>query len=246
MLKHVLAVSLLITVPVMAQVRVVESSPRGVTPGVAQPQYAEPVNSDVYSQIRALQDEITTLRGLIEEQSYELNKLKQLQLDNYMELDRRLSGARTSVPDAPSSAVSTVEPGVDLIDPASIVEDTRSEKEIYTAAYDLLNQRDYDAAMKEFKNYLGRFPAGQYASNSCYWLGKIANQSGDYEQAKSWFAKLISDFPSAPKVPDAKFDLGRVYFNMGDIVKAKAIMQDVAGGSSDAARLAKKFLRDNF
>lgn len=246
MLKHVLAVTLLIAAPVMAQVRVVESSPRGVTPGVAQPQYAEPANSDVYSQIRALQDEITSLRGLIEEQSYELNKLKQLQLDNYMELDRRLSGARTPLSDTPSSAASSVEPTVDLVDPASIVEDTRSEKEIYTAAYDLLNQRDYDAAMNEFKNYLNRFPSGQYASNSCYWLGKIANQNGDYEQAKSWFAKLISDFPDAAKVPDAKYDLGRVYFNMGDKVKAKAIMQDVAGGSSDAARLAKKFLRDNF
>ncbi len=243
MLKHVLAVTLLIAVPVMAQVRVVESSPR-VTPGVAQPQYAEPANSDVYSQIRALQDEITTLRGLIEEQSYELNKLKQLQLDNYMELDRRLSGARSQSTDSASSAASVIDLPVEPSAP--LVEDTRSEKEIYTAAYDLLNQRDYDAAMNEFKNYLGRFPTGQYASNSCYWLGKIANQNGDHEQAKTWFAKLISDFPDAPKVPDAKFDLGRVYFNMGDKVTAKAIMQDVAGGSSDASRLAKKFLRDNF
>jgi TolA-binding protein len=47
-------------------------------------------------------------------------------------------------------------------------------------------------------------------------------------------------------VPDAKYDLGRVYFNLGNKNEAKAIMQDVAGGSSDAARLAKKFLRDNF
>lgn len=244
MLKHVLAVALLVAAPVMAQVRVVESTPRGVTPGVAQPQYAEPANSDVYSQIRALQEEITNLRGLIEEQSYELNKLKQLQLDNYMELDRRLSGARSQSTDTASSSVASP---IDVpVEPIPLVEDTRSEKEIYTAAYDLLNQRDYDAAMKEFKSYLNRFPTGQYASNSCYWLGKIANQNGDFEQAKSWFAKLISDFPDAAKVPDAKFDLGRVYFNMGDKVTAKAIMQDVAGGSSDASRLAKNFLRDNF
>jgi tol-pal system protein YbgF len=244
MLRHVLAVSILLTAPVMAQVRVVESVPR-VSPGVSQPQYSESVSPDIYSQIRSLQDEIANLRGLIEEQTYELNKLKQLQLDNYMELDRRLSsGSRAQIDDSPLPAAPLIDTPVDSY--SLPVEDSRSEKEIYTAAYDLLNQRDYDAATNEFKNYLGRFPTGQYASNSCYWLGKIANQNRDYEQAKSWFAKLISDFPDTAKVPDAKYDLGRVYFNMGDKVKAKAIMQDVAGGSSDAARLAKKFLRDNF
>lgn len=243
MLRPLIAVAIFVAAPVLAQVRVVESSPRGVTPGVAQPQYAEPASSDVYSQIRALQEEITALRGLIEEQSYELNKLKQLQLDNYMELDRRLSGTTTQVSDEISSVPTTES----LPDPIPLaVDDTRSEKEIYTAAYDLLNQRDYDAAMREFQLYLDRFPTGQYASNSCYWLGKIANQNGDYEKAKSWFAKLISDFPDASKVPDAKYDLGRVYFNMGNKTEAKAIMQDVAGGSSDASRLASKFLRDNF
>ncbi len=241
MLKPLIAVAILVTAPVMAQVRVVESSPRGVNSGAAQPLSAD-VSSDVYSQIRALQEEITNLRGLVEEQSHEINKLKQLQLDNYMELDRRLSSGHVSQPaESSSSSVASVLP-----DPVAEVEDIRSEKEVYTAAYDLLNQRDYDAATKEFQYYLDRFPQGQYASNSCYWLGKIANQNGDLEKSKTWFAKLISDYPDASKVPDAKYDLGRVYFNLGEKIKAKAIMQDVAGGSSDASRLAKKFLRDNF
>ena len=241
MLKPLIAVAILVTAPVMAQVRVVESSPRGVNSGAAQPLSAD-VSSDVYSQIRALQEEITNLRGLVEEQSHEINKLKQLQLDNYMELDRRLSSGHVAQPVAESSSsIASVLP-----DPVAEVEDTRGEKEVYTAAYDLLNQRDYDAATQEFQHYLNRFPQGQYASNSCYWLGKIANQNGDLEKSKTWFAKLISDYPDASKVPDAKYDLGRVYFNLGEKIKARAIMQDVAGGSSDASRLAKKFLRDNF
>lgn len=246
MFKLFLAVAVFVAAPVLAQVRVVESSPRSVNSGVAQPQYAEPANSDVYSQIRALQEEITSLRGMLEEQTHEINKLKQLQLDNYMELDRRLSsGSRpTSSPDD-SSTASSIGTSV-ASEPVTAVDDNRTEKEVYDAAYDLLNQRDYDAATREFKNYLNRFPQGMLASNSCYWLGKIANQNGNLEEAKNWFAKLISNYPEALKVPDAKYDLGRVYFNLGNKNEAKAIMQDVAGGSSDAARLAKKFLRDNF
>jgi tol-pal system protein YbgF len=243
MLKPLIAVAILVTAPILAQVRVVESSPRGVNSGAAQNQSAESVSSDVYSQIRALQEEISDLRGLLEEQSHEINKLKQLQLDNYMELDRRLSSGH--IVDQPSAGSSSSVANI-LPDPVAEVEDTRSEKEVYTAAYDLLNQRDYDAATQEFQYYLNRFPQGQFASNSCYWLGKIANQNGDLEKSKTWFSKLISDYPDASKVPDAKYDLGRVYFNLGEKIKAKAIMQDVAGGSSDASRLAKKFLRDNF
>lgn len=247
MFKSFLAVAIFVTAPVLAQVRVVESSPRNINSGVAQPQYAEPANSDVYSQIRALQEEIATLRGMLEEQTHEINKLKQLQLDNYMELDRRLSSGSRPASSADDSSVSSSTNSVELPEPvAESIDDTRTEKEIYTAAYDLLNQRDYDAATQDFKSYLNRFPQGQFASNSCYWLGKIANQNGDYDQAKNWFAKLISNYPDAPKVPDAKYDLGRVYFNLGNKTEAKAIMQDVAGGSSDASRLAKKFLRDNF
>jgi len=244
MLKLFFAVAVFVTAPVLAQVRVIESSPRGAISGGAQTLNAN-VSPDVYSQIRALQDEVSNLRGLIEVQAHEISKLKQLQLDNYMELDRRLSTGTPPPVDLPADIPSTSVDSLS-VDPPMEIDDTRTEKEVYTAAYDLLNQRDYDAATQEFKHYLNRFPQGQFASNSCYWLGKIANQNGNLEQAKSWFAKLISDYPDAQKVPDAKYDLGRVYFNMGKKIEAKAIMQDVAGGSSDAARLAKKFLRDNF
>mgnify|MGYP006189534791 CR=1 FL=1 len=91
MLKNLIAVALIASAPVLqAQVRVVESSPQGFGSGVAQPSMPASAESDVYSQIRSLQEEISTLRGLVEEQAYELKQLKQLQLDNYMDLDRRL------------------------------------------------------------------------------------------------------------------------------------------------------------
>ena len=68
----------------------------------------------------------------------------------------------------------------------------------------------------------------------------------DYPQAKTWFTELIANFPSAAKVPDAQLDLGKVYFLMGDKAKARSLLSEVAAGSTDAARLAQKFLSDNF
>lgn len=240
MLKNLLAVALIASAPVLqAQVRVVESSPQGFGSGVAQPNMPASAESDVYSQIRSLQEEIATLRGLVEEQAYELKQLKQLQLDNYIDLDRRISGGSQSAAPAPSD-----EP---LVSPsASVVDDNASEADVYKAAYDLLNQKDFTGAESAFKDHLTRFPSGDFASNSHYWLGKIAMLKKDYPQAKSWFTDLIANFPSAAKVPDAQLDLGKVYFLMGDKVKAKSLLSQLAAGNTDAARLASKFISDNF
>lgn len=247
MLKNLLAVVLIATAPVLqAQVRVVESSPQSVRSGVAQSDLPASAESDVYSQIRALQEEVALLRGLLEEQSYELKQLKQLQLDNYMDLDRRLTGdahpvaSSANVEDVPSVAIAPT------ANSESQLPDSASESDVYKAAYDLLNQKNFDGAVSAFKEHLNRFPNGDFSSNSHYWLGKIAMLKKDYPQAKSWFTELIANFPSAAKVPDAQLDLGKVYFLMGDKVKAKALLSEVAAGSTDAARLAQKFLSDNF
>jgi tol-pal system protein YbgF len=246
MLKNLLAVVLIAAAPVLqAQVRVVESSPQGVRSGVAQAGLPAAAQSDVYSQISALQNEVAELRGLIEEQAHQLKQLKQLQLDNYIDLDRRLSGGATgpsnksNVEDAPISLTPSAEM-------TSRFPDSASESDVYKAAYDLLNQKDFDGAVSGFKEHLNRFPNGTFASNSHYWLGKIAMLKKDYPQAKSWFSDLIANFPGAAKVPDAQLDLGKVYFLMGDKAKSRSLLNEVAAGSSDAARLAQKFLTDNF
>jgi tol-pal system protein YbgF len=244
MLKNLLAVVLITSASVsQAQVRVIESSPQSIRSGVAQSNLPVSAESDVYSQIRALQEEVATLRGLLEEQSYELKQLKQLQLDNYIDLDRRLSGNTAA---AVSADVEYSMPTVAAPETDSGLSGATSESDVYKAAYDLLNQKDFDGAVRAFKAHLNRFPSGSFASNSHYWLGKIAMLKKDYPQAKNWFTELIANFPSAAKVPDAQLDLGKVYFLMGDRVKAKALLSEVAAGSSDAARLAQKFISDNF
>lgn len=246
MLKNLIAVALVVTAPVLqAQVRVVESIPQSIGSGVSQSPLPGSAESDVYSQIRALQEEVATLRGLLEEQAHELKQLKQLQMDSYMDLDRRLSGG-SQLPIPNSSAEDHPSASEPLETPEfTPVNDSASESDVYKAAYDLLNMRKYDAAKVAFNDHLTRFPSGEYASNSHYWLGKLAMLEKDYSQAKTWFGKLITNFPNTPKVPDAQLDLGKVYFLMGEKSKAKAILTEVANGSSDAARLAQKFLNEN-
>lgn len=238
MLKTLLAVALIASAPVLkAQVRVVESSPQGFGSGVTQSDLPASAESDVFSQIRALQEEIAILRGLVEEQDHQLKQLKQLQLDNYMDLDRRISG-QVSGSAAPASAPKST--------PAPTVSASNaSESDVYRAAFDLLNKKDFEAAEAAFKDHLQLFPNGNFASNSYYWLGKIAVLKKDYPEAKTWFSDLITNFPSAAKVPDAQLDLGKVYFLMGDKVKAKSLLSQLAAGDTDVAKLAANFINEN-
>lgn len=64
--------------------------------------------------MQLLQQEVLQLRGMVEEQAHELKRLKQQRLDDYLDLDRRLSkvgqgdftGTKTTLTDIRSTAES--------------------------------------------------------------------------------------------------------------------------------------------
>jgi tol-pal system protein YbgF len=228
-----------------AQVRVVDSSPQSVRSGVVRPQENIDQKTESYNQIQALMREVSELRALAEEQGHEISRLKQLQLDNYVDLDRRLSllnanstaRARTTEAPADSSSMGEI---------TSLANNGMTEADEYKAAYDLLRQRQVDQSLLAFKNYLKKYPTGEFSANSCYWLGEIFLLKDQLPQARDWFSKLLQDFPASNKVPDAKFKLGKVYHLMGDKKHAKPLLDEAATGLGDSARLAKQYLKDNF
>lgn len=245
MLKRVIALLCCIAVPVVeAQVRVVDSSPQSVRSGVNRQSESIDQKTESYNQIQALQQEVSELRALVEEQGHELSRLKQHQLDSYVDLDRRLAfltGNAAAKKEADVNVGSADSTGA-----SSPSTNGMSEADEYKAAYDLLRQRQVDQSLVAFKDYLKKYPSGEFAGNSCYWLGEIFLLKNQLPQARDWFAKLLQDFPDSNKVPDAKFKLGKVYHLMGDKKRAKPLLDDAAAGLGDSARLAKQYLKDNF
>jgi len=204
--------------------------------------------AELFYQMQVLQQEVLELRGVVEELSHELKRLKQQRLDDYLDLDRRVSALTgvTATPKAGSSldsqSTSSSIPGV-----FSTGVRPENEKLLYRQAIDLvLKQKDYDKAVGEFNRYLTDYPNGYYAANAHYWLGEIYLLKNDLEQARQWFAKLLAGFPNHRKAADAKFKLGKVYYQLGDKVKAKVLLEETANSGTDAARLARNYLKENF
>ena len=260
MKKPLLAAAVLVAAPVFtqlatpafAQVDVVESEPvRSApfdpdVPPMPSTSVAPPVQSggsDLFYQLQLLREEILQLRGMVEEQAFELKRLKQQRMDDYLDLDRRVSALSGTSPTNKSSDDTTSS----SMPPVTTSASSGDERKVYRSAIDLvLKKKDYDQAVNELNRYLQTYPGGRYAANSHYWLGEIFLLKNELEQARQWFTKLLDSYASHRKAPDAKFKLGKVYDLLGNKDKAKSLLEDVAGSNTDAARLARNYLQENF
>lgn len=207
--------------------------------------------TEMFYQIQVLQQEVMELRGKVQEQEHHLKQLKQQRLDDYVDLDRRLGNATSSVASRNSSFKSPSQAPVNTDSPeAEVVTSNASPSEeiaSYREAIDLvLKKKDYDKAATSFSNHLLEFPGGRYSGNAQYWLGEIYLQKNDLDGAKSWFSDLLSSSPNHTKALDAKFKLGKVYNLLGEKDKALALLKEVSNADGSTASLAKDYLKKHF
>jgi tol-pal system protein YbgF len=255
-----------------AQARIIDSEPIGdpssyskPSNSTREPRQAEPVaqlssQSELYYQVQLLQQEVQSLRGIVEQQENDLKRLKQQRLDDYVDIDRRLSqlsGSTASQPVEANQNSEATDPNSDTApdpdpDTNSAVDGKAgsasvSELNAYRSAIDLvLKKRDFDGGITGLKSYLKQFPRGLYAANSQYWLGQIYLQKEDFAQAKKWFELMIKDYPTHQKIPEVKFKLGKIYHSLGDNEKAKNLLKQAANSSDPVAAQARDYLKQNF
>jgi len=222
--------------------------------------------TNVYLQLQEMRYEMRELRGMVEELNHEVQRLRQRQIDDYQDLDSRMSGvpATATVP-APASGAAPLPPAATMeLDPlmgaASGGNDGEpaparpqesaagegTELDSYSAAYDLLKERRIDDSTAAFLAHLQRYPRGQYAANAHYWLGEIHLLQNDLGAAETSFATVVNEFADDRKVPDALFKLGRVYHLQGQSDKAREALTRVAATNTSAAALARAYLQDHF
>ncbi len=205
---------------------------------------------DVYYQVQVLQREVATLRGLVEDQSYQLRRLAQEQSDQYLDLDRRLSALqdpnasqRSTAPGATPGSLpdGTADTALQPGDPSA--DSAAAEKAAYTTAFNLMRNRDFDSSIDAFGQMLANFPNGHYVPNGHYWLGELYLAKQQTEAAREEFARVVNLFPEHLKYSDALYKLGVAYHQLGDTERALEALQKVQEERPDssAAELAKSY-----
>lgn len=198
-------------------------------------------------QLQLLQQEVMELRGVVEQLQYELNRLKTVSDDRYLELDSRLQQLMSSRGTALPEVGQVDNPAGDS--PLTATEGELGEKELYDTTQQLIRNRQYDVAIAQLESLIDRFPDGTYAPNAYYWLGQVyaAKTNPDFEKARQALAQVISFFPDHAKVPDAAYALGKVYYALGDCDRAVELLQQVVDQypGKSAATLAENYLRES-
>ena len=209
-----------------------------------QPIEAEPKSSgfEQQYQMQLLQQEVMQLRGVVEQLQYELQRIKAVQDDRYLELDSRLQQALQASEAKPAATVVDEQEESD-----SGPDENLSEKDQYETVQMLIRNRQYDMAITQLDGLIKRFPDGEYTPNAYYWLGQVytAKVNPDFEKARQALAQVISYFPDHSKVPDAAYALGKVYNTLGDCQRATELLQQVVQRyeGRSAAKLAENYLR---
>lgn len=190
-------------------------------------------------QLDIMQSEVNELRGAIEMQNYQLEKILERQRELYLEIDKRIGAANSQPQSRPTAANETV---------ATSVESATSttENQAYDKAVNLiLKDRLYDQAIPEFQSFLQNYPNSSYVPNAQYWLGQLLFNKQDWSGAGEQFEALISGYPDSSKRADATLKLGITEMEQSNVERAKKLWQQVVAEfpNSSSAKLAEKRLK---
>lgn len=186
--------------------------------------------------VTRLQHEVSELRGMVEEHSYQLEQILDRQRDLYQELERR-----SFQPGAQGEGASSEHISSSSTEPVGQV----SQESGYDRAIRLvLEERRYEEAIVEFQAFNEANPDSPYLSNSYYWLGQLFYAQNDFDAAVKHFNRVAKEYYDSSKRPDSLLKLGMIALKRELPSEAKAFFEQVIEEypQSSEANLARKEL----
>jgi tol-pal system protein YbgF len=164
--------------------------------------------SDLMLRNQELQAEVQTLRGLVEQQAFEIEGLKKRQRDQYVDLDsrlQRLEGGMT-VPARPPVAAPATEPmapgQLSMDDPAP------SSEPMDSAAQPVPNMVPPAGA----ETVGGTVVTGTPEEKTAYEAAFEALKQGRYAESSQLFSGFLQQYPNGEYAANATYWLGESYY----------------------------------
>lgn len=169
---------------------------------------------DLLNRINELQVEVQSLRGLVEQQAFEIENLKKAQRDRYVDLDSRLSrleggagvapppGAVMEVPPAPAA------PGQLAAEPLQTVPPETAPAEPVDASLAPVPP----PAGPGVDTSVGAAPAGAADEKAAYDEAFAALRDGRYAESARRFQAFLTEHPQGELADNALYWLGESYY----------------------------------
>ncbi len=185
----------------------------------------------IYQKIGALEQEIATLRNLIEENTFLIERYQELQQQRYLDLDKRLH--------------SILSGELEELNAGSLnLNDLNSTEEIvlYKEALELFEVSRYAEALEVFRDLIISFPEGTYSADAYFWSGELYLVQEQLEDAREHYLVVTEKFKDHDRVADCLYKLG--------VIEKLLLNEEVANSyfsrliseypDTGAAELAKK------
>jgi tol-pal system protein YbgF len=182
------------------------------TPLYARPNLSDETMARMEIRLQEMERQIRDLTGRVEEQSFEINRLKTQKrvLEEQVAAQPVIKESATNplrldlTPPQPTGMKTIVPGGGDV--------QVTSQ---YEKALALLQNNQFDQARKEFDMFLKEKPDHSLAPNAKYWMGESYYAQGQFKTAARTFAEGFQAFPQSAKSPDILLKLGMSLAQMG-------------------------------
>ena len=192
----------------------------------------------LYKNIAALEEEIVVLRNLVEENSYLIERLQELNQQRYLETDKRiydLSLLKNNKDFDPEDIENILEEEIMNIDLIS-----------FTEALELFEAAMYAEALDKFRKIIISSPDGEYTPDAYFWSGELFLAQKMLEDARESYLIIIDKYSDHKRAPDSLYKLGEIAVSLGEGLAAVDYFKSVIDTYPNSAvtQLAKKSLEN--
>jgi len=202
------------------------------------------VQADISYQLSELQREVRSLTGQVEENTFKLQQIQDRQRELYRDIERRLANQPSAevVAGEKPKVTNSSETRVQTSNPANTTDHGNAGRE-FEAAFALVRNKEYAAAISAFDGFLTKYPNSNYSDNARFWMGQVFLVQGNLASAETQFRALITEFPESTKLMAAKLKLGDIFSKQEKWSDAKTQYNEVVAKSNGAQKqLATKAL----
>lgn len=206
------------------------------------------LNDEIAWQVEQLQQEIASLRGLIEQQEYQIKKLQTEGQQRYLDLDERVAQLYQMKAAAPATPTVVHAPVATANSPAQVAVAQKSNADDdYQAAMSLVREKKYAEASSAFDSFIAKYPQHDLLGNALYWSGEIWLVQNNLPEALKQFHRILNDLPEHGKAADATYKIGvtlhRQHKNEEAKVWLNKVIKNYSGKADSTVNLAKSYLQ---
>lgn len=203
---------------------------------------AQDNTADLIYQLQQLQEEIRQLRGLVEQQAFELENIKRLQSDQYADLDERIRTVDESI---------AARPSVTPLPPAALPGDGNLDSQTPAIALDIPEVREpivdnRQVATLDQPVVTGpsvAIAASPLEEKAAYEDAFSALKDLRYADSARQFRRFIEVYPDGEYADNAQYWLGESYYAAGNYPLALQAFTGLLENYPDSSKYADALLK---